>query len=254
MRVRELWRHPVKSMQGEALAEVSVEPNGVAHDRLWGVRENATGSVLTGRRQPPLLLARARLHDGEPHITLPDGSSLSGTGPVTDDALSRWLGTSVSLVDAREQPPADAQFFADATNDASELVTWTMPAGRFVDALPLLIITTASLRAGAALHPGGAWDVRRFRPNIVVDADGDDWLEDSWVGRDVRIGDVVVKPVAPCTRCTMVTRQQPGLDRDVDIFKTLARAHAATYGVWAQVVTPGSIRVGDAVAAGADQA
>ena len=43
---------------------------------------------------------------------------------------------------------------------------------RFVDAMPLLLMTTASLRAGAALHPAGEWDVRRFRPNVLLDASG----------------------------------------------------------------------------------
>jgi uncharacterized protein YcbX len=122
-----------------------------------------------------------------------------------------------------------------------------MPAGRFVDALPLLIVTTAALRAGAAAHPDGAWDVRRFRPNIVVDVDGTGWVEDGWCGRTVRIGDTVVAPVAPCQRCTMVTRPQPGLERDLDVFTTLRREHGATFGVWTQVVQAGTIRAGDAV-------
>jgi hypothetical protein len=45
----------------------------------------------------------------------------------------------------------------------------------------------------------------------------------------------------------MVTRPQPGLDRDVDVFKTLARYHGATFGVWATVQTPGVVHVGDQV-------
>ncbi|MGZ4507212.1 MAG: MOSC domain-containing protein [Blastococcus sp.] len=55
-----------------------------------------------------------------------------------------------------------------------------MPADRFVDALPLLVLTTASLRTAAALHPEGDWNVRRFRPNLVVDVAGEGWIEDGW--------------------------------------------------------------------------
>ena len=45
----------------------------------------------------------------------------------------------------------------------------------------------------------------------------------------------------------MVTRPQPGLDRDLDVFKVLARHHGATFGVWTGVRTPGVVRVGDEV-------
>jgi uncharacterized protein YcbX len=120
-----------------------------------------------------------------------------------------------------------------------------MPRGRFVDAQPLLIVTTASLRCGGALHPDGVWDTRRFRPNIVIDVDDDGWVEDAWCGRTVRVGTAVLRPVVPCERCTMVTRPQPGLDRDLDIFKTLARHHGKTLGVWTSVHTTGVVRVGD---------
>ena len=98
------------------------------------------------------------------------------------------------------------EFFADATDDNSKVVSWTMPAGRFVDALPLLVVTTASLRKGRALHPDGVWEARRFRPNIVIDVDDEGWVEDQWCGRAVDIGTAVVQPVVPCERCTMVTR------------------------------------------------
>jgi uncharacterized protein YcbX len=122
-----------------------------------------------------------------------------------------------------------------------------MPAGRFVDAMPLLLLTTASLRSGAALYPTGDWNVRRFRPNLLIDADGDSWVEDSWCGSTVHIGSTAVVPRQGCVRCTMVTRPQPELDRDLDIYKTVARHHSGTFGVWAQVREPGEVRVNDIV-------
>jgi len=75
--------------------------------------------------------------------------------------------------------------------------------------------------------------------------DGSDWLEDTWAGRALRIGDAVIGVRVPCTRCTMVTRPQPGLDRDLDIYRVLARQHRATFGVWSDVQSPGTIRAGD---------
>ena len=240
----------MKSLQGEQVAEVVVDHDGFRGDRQWGIRDTATGRVLTGRREPRLLHASARLVGDQPEIDLPTGAVCRGTGRATDDALIDWLGAPVELVAAVAQPPSQAEYFADATDDSSAAIEWTMPAGRFVDAAPLLVLTTASLRSGASLHPSGDWDVRRFRPNLLVDANGDDWVEDGWCGRTVRIGDVELAPQQPCERCTMVTRVQPGLERDLDIYRTVARHHGGNLGVWTAVQTPGSIRVGDAVVVG----
>jgi hypothetical protein len=246
--VAALWRHPVKSLQGEPLSAAAVDEDGVRGDRSWGIRDGATGRILTGRREPRLLAAAASLgEDGEPVIRLPDGATLHGAGEATDAALSAWLDRPVSLVAAAGAPGGQAEFFADATDDASAAVEWTMPPGRFVDALPLLVLTTASLRAGQHHYPGGEWDVRRFRPNVLVAVDGDGWIEDGWCGQTVRAGEVEVVPQAPCVRCTMVTRAQPALDRDLDIYKTIARHHGGNLGVWSTVRTPGTIRVGDPV-------
>jgi hypothetical protein len=95
------------------------------------------------------------------------------------------------------------------------------------------------------------WDPRRFRPNILLGVEGEDWVEDAWVDRMLRIGTVTLTPRQGCVRCTMVTRPQPGLDHDVEIFRTLARHHGGLFGVWCDVVSPGVARVGDeAVVAG----
>jgi len=248
LRVSAIWRYPVKSLQGEQLPTATVEGDGLLSDRQWGIRDDATGRILTGRREPQLLLAAATpTHDGAPAITVPDGESVVGIGPQTDAALSAWLGKPVSLVDAKGAPGASAEFFADATDDTSRAIEWTMPAGRFVDAMPLLLLTTASLRTAAATHPDGDWDVRRFRPNLLIETDDDGWVEDSWFGRTLRVGQVALAPKEPCVRCTMVTRPQPGLERDLDIYKTLSRHHGGTFGTWSEVVAPGPVSVDDVV-------
>jgi uncharacterized protein YcbX len=245
--VTELWRHPVKSLQGEPLDEAVVEDSGLSGDRRWGIVDGETGMVLTARRVPSLLLASSRLTDTGIELLLPDGDVLSAPSAHADDVLSKWIGRRVALVRAESFGAGVGEYFEDATDDNSAVVSWTMPPGRFVDALPLLVITTASLRQGRALHPDGAWETRRFRPNIVVDIEGDGWVEDAWCGRTVRVGTAAVQPAVPCERCTMVTRPQPGLDRDLDVFKVLARYHRATFGVWTTVETPGLVRVGDEV-------
>jgi len=252
VQVRELWRHPVKSLQGEQLAEATVDADGLVGDREWGIRDEATGNILTGRREPLLLLASARRTDeGDPAITLPDGDSITGAGEATDEALSTWLGRRVRLVSALEEGPRQAEYFEDATDDTSQALTFTMPTGHLVDTLPLLLLTTASLRRGQEVHAAGEWDVRRFRPNLLVEVEGTGWVEDGWCGQRVRVGeDVELEPKAPCERCSMVTRPQPGLGRDLDVFRALAREHGATFGVWSSVAISGQVRVGDTVAVG----
>jgi uncharacterized protein YcbX len=222
--------------------------DGVEGDRLWGIQDRSDGRILTARREPRLLFASSRLVEHDlPVITLPDGQELAGTGPVTDAALSAWLGKPVTLVAASESAAARAEYFADATDDRSRAIEWTLPKGRFVDAYPVLVITAAGLRGGAAAYPAGAWDVRRFRPNILIQLDGEGWLEDAWEGRQLNVGSARLLPRERCERCTMVNRAQPGLDRDVNMFKTLHRTHGDKAGMWTQVLQPGSISEGDVV-------
>ena len=247
MRIVGIWRYPVKSLQGESLAAATVESDGLEGDRRWGIRDGSTGRILTARRRPELLHAAASYRDGLPVVTLPDGRQAAGPGVETDRLLSEWLGSPVSLVMSLAEVPGRAEFFADATDDASEAIEWTMPERRYVDAAPLLVLTTASLRTAASLHPAGAWEPRRFRPNVLVDVDGDGWVEDDWIGQVLHAGSASILPVEGCVRCTMVTREQPGIAADRDVFRTLARHHGARFGVWCDVAVPGAVAVGDDV-------
>jgi MOSC domain-containing protein len=246
--VAELWRYPVKSLQGERLASATVNVDGVHGDRAWGIQDLSDGRILTGRREPRLLFAASRLGaDGLPHITLPDGGTLVGLGSAVDEALSTWLSKPVTLLAASESDALRAEYFADATDDASRAIEWTMPKGRFVDSSPILLLTAAGLRSGAAAHSAGSWDVRRFRPNVLVDLDGEGWLEDEWLGRTLQVGAARIAPWRRCVRCTMVTRAQPGLPKDVEIYKTVHRVHGGDAGVWSQVAQPGAVAEGDSV-------
>jgi uncharacterized protein YcbX len=248
LHIAQLWRYPVKSLLGERLPTVHLVDDGIEGDRMWGIQDRRDGRILTARREPRLLFASSRLAAGDlPVITLPNGQEMTGTGPATDAALSAWLGKPVNLVAASESDAANAEYFADATDDASQAIEWTMPKGRFVDAFPVLVISTAGLRSGAVAHPAGAWDVRRFRPNILIQLDGEEWTEDAWADRQLSVGSARLIPRQRCIRCTMVNRAQPGLDTDVNIFKTLHRTHGGKAGMWTQVMRPGPISEGDVV-------
>jgi uncharacterized protein len=243
-----LWRHPVKSMQGEAVEHADLGSSGMPFDRRWGVVDVETGKVLSAKREGKLLMAAARLAGETPEVRLPDGKWTAITSRGLDDDLSAWLGRAVTLKAADSAEPAGYQMNVDATDDQSPLVDLPCPPGTFFDALPVHLLSTASLRSMQARHPDGAWDIRRFRPTVLINVDGDgEFPEDACIGSAVRVGDAEVTVVAPTVRCVMTTRAQPGLDRDLDIVKTVNRDHESNLGVYGVVSRPGPVAVGDAV-------
>lgn len=246
MRVAQLWRYPVKSMQGESLGSMVVDGERVQGDREWGVRDGVTGTVLTGRATTSLLQATARIDGTGVRITLPDGRELRDSDEHTDLALSSHVGFPVHLAQAK--PHEQAAFETESLfATPGQVVQWQSRPGSFNDGHPVHVLTTASLRAAAALHPGGQWDVRRFRPNLLLDVDGNDFVEESWTG--LRIGDVELEIYKRSTRCVMTARAQPGLDDDLEVPRSLARNRNAKLGVYARVKVAGSIDAGAAVVA-----
>ena len=113
---------------------------------------------------------------------------------------------------------------------------------------PLLILSTGSMRHLQSLVPDSAIDVRRFRPNLLVDLDnGEPWPELEWVGRRIRVGTAVLEIVAPCPRCVMITRAVADLPQDSSIMRAVVREANQNLGVYATVVEPGVVTAGDPV-------
>jgi uncharacterized protein YcbX len=234
MRVSQLWRYPVKSLAGQRVEQADVGPLGIAGDRGFGLVDLDTGLVLTARRVPELLFAAAELDasaDAAARVRLPDG-----TVAADDAALSAWLRRRVQL---RRPAPDEQGRYEIARNDDrpdGEWMQWDGPEGVFHDSgrARLSIVSEAGL---------GGWDVRRFRANVVV-AGGD---ERALVGERVRIGGVELEVVKEIDRCVMVTRPQPGLDRDKGVLVDVHRQRAGNFGVGALVAVPGPMAVGDPV-------
>jgi uncharacterized protein YcbX len=77
---------------------------------------------------------------------------------------------------------------------------------------------------------------------------GDDHPEDAWVGRRLRIGDSLDATVRKQTgRCVITTRAQPGVERDLDVLRTLNRTRQGNLGVYLDPQTEGTVAPGDAV-------
>src|SRR6185369_8679525 len=131
----------------------------------------------------------------------------------------------------------------------TEIFELTSPAGTYFDAFPLHLLTTSSLRTLAARNPGARFDVRRFRPNFVIDADGGaDVPENDWCGREIRIGDVRVAVGVRCPRCVMTTLPQGDLPKDPSVLRTIVRDLGQDVGVYLTVETPGEVALGDEAA------
>lgn len=246
MRVAQVWRYPVKSMQGECLDALAIDADTVHGDRAWGVRDSSSGAVLTGRAARSLLHATATTEGADDVcITLPDGRRVRADDEHTDLVLSSFVGQPVHL--ARAKPDERTVFEApvEYSDAPGPTVQWRSVPSTFNDGHPVHLLTTASLRAGGVLHRDGDWDVRRFRPNLLVDCEGDYFPEDAWV--HVRIGNVELEVYKRTTRCVVTARAQPGLDDDLEVPRALARHRRAQLGVYARILTPGTVAVGDEV-------
>lgn len=236
MRIVELWRYPVKSLQGERLDSVTMSVGGLEGDRQFAIYDRESGLGLTARRVPDLLFASARwLAGGTVEITLPDGSVAAD-----DRALSEWLGRSVALRSAATEAPRRFENVVDFEHEAtSDWEIFDGAGGAFHDSpdVHVSLVSTATVRP---------WDPRRFRSNVLLDGEG----EDALVGSTIALGEVTLDVGLRIKRCVMTTRAQTGgIERDLDVLRTIARERDARLAVGALVVAPGTIHVGDTLSA-----
>jgi uncharacterized protein YcbX len=252
---------------GEELNSSDLTDRGLLGDRQFAVVDRATGKVGGAKNprkwgnffdfraayvEPPTTGAKM----SPVRITLPDGTVVtSGQGDL-EQVLSRAFGRDVAFEEARPgDRPSGAtaeEYWPDMAGlDYRDTVTdFEMPAGTFFDIGVVHLLTTATLDRLRALYPQGRFEARRFRPNIVVSTPGEDpgFVENGWVGRTVTVGgDVRLAITEPCPRCVMITLPQGDLPKDSGIRRTAAQHNGVNVGVYASVLSGGTIRRGDAV-------
>ena len=128
----------------------------------------------------------------------------------------------------------------------AEVLEFTSPLGTYFDAYSVNVLTTASLKRMGTFNPAAMWDVRRFRPNFLIEtADGVE--ECDWSGKTVRLGTVELKGEIPCARCGMTTHAQGGLPKDPSVLRSIVKDADQNLGLYASVSKPGEVRVGDSV-------
>ena len=263
-----LRRYPVKSMLGEDLTAGDVTMAGLAGDRVLGLVHRQTGKVASAKNPRAwrrLLTLTAASRGAAVTITFPGGTVVTGTGPGTDAALSEFLGQPVTLA---ATPPPDAtldravpeEVLRDGIHvpvsvEVSHL-GGASAGDNFVDFAPLHLLTTSTLDRIAALSPRGTVELERYRPNIVIRTGTPGFAENDWAGRDLRIGpDLVIRVIARTPRCAIPTLEHGELPRDSDALRVPAAHNRISAmagfgpqpcaGVYAQVLRPGRIRIGD---------
>jgi uncharacterized protein len=241
------WRHPTKSLQGLVADALEIDPTGVDGDRTHGIIDVETGRLLTAKRTSVLLQASA---DDE-GITLPDGGRFRYDDPAIDQALSAWLDRKVRLVTSVDAGPVTYEMTFDPPNDQADAFDIPVPEGTLLDITPVHVLSATTLAACADARPDLDWDVRRFRPNLVLDLAIDPWEEQGWFGRPLAIGSAVLRITGPMVRCAMPLRAQPGgIERQPELFRALSELNVDYpnhLGLCCEVEEAGRVEQGDEV-------
>jgi uncharacterized protein len=271
-----LWRYPVKSMMGEELNSAEVSERGLLGDRAYALVDGSDGKVASAknpRKWPQMFEYRASFVDPPRRgaemppvrVTLPDGTVVTSLQADLHKVLSHVLGREVTLEAAEPGERAEVEstfpnpwarraeeYWPDMEGlDERDTVTdFDLPEGTFFDCAVIHVLTTATLDRLRELYPQGRFEVRRFRPNVVVETPdrAKDFVEDAWIGRTMRIGDEVQLAITgPCPRCVMITLSQGDLPKDSGILRTAAQHNQVNVGVYASVLRGGQVRHGDAI-------
>jgi len=300
--IKEIWRHPVKSMAGEKLDACTVGSIGIPGDRGWALRDEKAGQITNGKRIPLLMQCAARYREQPGNgaipqvcITFPDGTTIESDDPDVNVRLSEVLAKTVTLWP--QQPAANKDHYRRSEASArlvgplmrvpgfrallpkltklrsldgplrevfsrepgeplpdisafpAEILEFTSPLGTYFDAFPIHLLTTATLETMKRFNPNAIWDVRRFRPNFMIETvDGLEGLvESAWSGRTLRIGSVELKFEMRTARCGMTTHAQLGLPKDPTVLRTIVRDAKQNLGIYASVITSGQVSEGDHV-------
>ena len=272
-KVASLWRYPVKSMQGEELSEGEVTQYGLLGDRVYALVDAAEGKAVSAKNPVrwPMLLGCKALFAEPPkkgaappavRITLQDGSTTESTARDCHQVISKafkrpvvlamadrgWMSGVHAALPATWAGKAE-QYWPDMDGlDHRDTVTeFTLPRGTFFDGAILHLITIATLIKLHQVYSKGRFEPQRFRPNILIDTpeESTGFVEQSWIGKTITIGDAQLAISGACGRCVMTTLAQGDLPKDNGILRTAVQFNAGNVGVYAKVLKGGTIKRGD---------
>ena len=270
--VTHIYRYPVKSMMGEILSESDIGETGIPGDRGWAVRDEKRGGIRGGKKIPQLMTLAAQSGALAPLITAPDGDAASASSEGIHKWLSDKLDHPVTLwplvpadqLDHYRRGAPDTEDFEQELRAVfgrlpdeplpdlagfEELLEFESPPGTYFDAFPISIMSEQSLNTMNQLEGESNFDVRRFRPNLLVDFAETDhpFPEQAWVGKRLSIGSVTLKVDMTCPRCAMTTHGFDDMPQDPQIMRKLVANSEGNLGIYASVVQAGKVTTGDSV-------
>ncbi|MFD1707719.1 MOSC domain-containing protein [Siminovitchia sediminis] len=263
MQVASLWRYPVKSMMGEEMNACDITEKGLFGDRVYGVVDRETGKLANAKnpkKWPNMFRYRAAFIEppklGKPfppvRVIAPNGQTVASSDDNADKVLTESFQRAVTL----SSPSPDAIEFEgyvpeeiEELDNRGSIFTRQSPGETFFDIGKIHIITTSTIDALRSLTPNSRVEPRRFRPNIILETPNEQgFIEQEWVGKTLTIGNKVqLKIVQPTKRCVMTTLAQGDLPKDINILRTLAKENDGNFGVYADIIQPGPVKIGDTV-------
>jgi uncharacterized protein YcbX len=207
MKVRELWRYPVKSLAGERLERAEIATDGFVGDRL--LRVERSGKPITARTKPQLIEISAAIGENDQPL-------VAGKAWDSEEAIAAVRGA--------------------ATEDVTLVPT---TRGRRFDAAPVLVATD-----GALAELGE--DRRRFRPNVLIEG-VEGLAERRWIGHELGVGEAILKVVESCERCKVTTIDPDTFRIRPDVLERIRAEFDGIMGVYCAVMQPGMVAVGDSV-------
>jgi uncharacterized protein YcbX len=258
-----LWRYPVKSMLGEELDAVEITDRGLLGDRAYALIDAETGKVVSAkdpRKWGNLFDFRAAFVEAPDlpgpipgvKLTFPDGSIAISDESDVEKRLSERIGRSVRLARSPQEGSRIDGYWPEHDWLESPGATFEveLPRGTFFDGALVHFVTTSTLDSLTKKSPTSRFDVRRFRPNFVIEtkAGVEGLVENEWAGRTIMLGSGVRLLVTGCCpRCVMTTLKQGDLPKDPHVLRTAVELNYGNVGVYATVIQGGELRRGDVV-------
>lgn len=279
--VNKLFRYPIKSMGGESVSTFDFTERGGVGDRVWAVRDEIRGGIRGAKKIPGPMKFNAEfvgdVKEGELNpalIRAPDGDTCMSDASNINEWLSEKLDHQVTMwpllpIDAldhyRRGPPdhedtevelrelfgrEPGQPLPDLSVFSQDIFEYETPPGTYFDAYPILLMTLQSLESLQAHRPESVFDVRRFRPNILLEL-GESKMqfpEFEWLGKKLKLGSLVLEVDILCPRCVMTTLAFDNLPKDSGVMRALVETTGTgNLGVYARVVQSGVVNVGDQI-------
>ncbi|HEY2776255.1 MAG TPA: MOSC N-terminal beta barrel domain-containing protein [Candidatus Binatia bacterium] len=161
--------------------------------------------------------------------------------------ILRVTGMDADIREEMSREPGES--LPDLAVHPAELLEFVSPPGTYFDAFPIHVLTTAALEAMATANSAAIWDVRRFRPNLLVEtpAGASGIVENGWSNRTLAVGRMHLSCQMPTVRCGMTTHAQGELPKDPSVLRTIVRDAGQSLGIYAGIATAGDVAAGDEV-------